>query len=79
MTYHCTDCDVRWWPYQTKEGVCLRCGSGTRRTQEGPSPNVAVLYRSVVSQRKRIELYDRFEEYYLQRELARGPDAWRTP
>jgi hypothetical protein len=79
MTFHCTTCEVNWWPYQTLRGQCLRCGGGTRMTQEAPSAHVHTLYREACDARHRLERRERFEEYYLRRELARGPDAWKTP
>jgi hypothetical protein len=78
MTYHCTQCVVNWWPFQTHRGTCLRCGGGTKRTQDPPSPNVTDLYREVMSDRYRVERNERFETYYFERELARGADDWRT-
>jgi ssDNA-binding Zn-finger/Zn-ribbon topoisomerase 1 len=37
MSYHCPECDVNWWPYQTDRGHCPSCGAGTVRRQERAS------------------------------------------
>jgi hypothetical protein len=79
MTFYCAACDVNWWPFQTSRGTCLRCGSGTKCTQDPPSENVTELYREVMDARARVDNHERFETYYFERELARGADAWKTP
>ena len=30
MTHFCPECVINWWPYQTAEGCCPECGTGTR-------------------------------------------------
>lgn len=34
MSYRCSKCDVTWWPFEARDGVCPRCGGGTRGVQE---------------------------------------------
>jgi hypothetical protein len=76
MTFHCPVCLINWYPYMTHAGTCMQCGSGTRQTQEPASDNVEAVYRTMMAARFNAELHERFEDYYLRREVNRPPDAF---
>jgi uncharacterized Zn finger protein (UPF0148 family) len=71
MSYHCPECDVNWWPYQTDRGHCPSCGAGTVRRQERASDDAATLYRIARDEAAKRDAYERFEIYYARRELDR--------
>jgi uncharacterized Zn finger protein (UPF0148 family) len=71
MSYHCPECDVNWWPYQTDHGHCPSCGAGTVRRQERASDDAATLYRIARDEAAKRDAYERFEIYYARRELDR--------
>lgn len=72
MTYECSSCDVRWLPYQTNAGACPMCGSGTKRTNAGASPNAADLFRALKAKGESAALHERFDEFYADRERKRA-------
>ena len=71
MSYYCSECVVNWWPYQTRDGCCPRCGGGTTRRQEPASEDAEILHRAAVAEAERRERQARFEAYYFDRELER--------
>lgn len=80
MSYHCTTCDVRWAPFQAKEGCCPSCGDGTiRRPHMAPSPGSVELFRQVRNlqseQERRATLEEDFERFYAAWECERL-EAW---
>jgi hypothetical protein len=78
MTHYCGACVVNWWPYMTNKGACPECGGGTvRKPSEPASDDAKERYAAVKARRAREELYRDFETYYAERELERGPDAWK--
>lgn len=73
MSHHCTECDVNWWPYQTRAGRCPQCGGGTRRSHESPSEAATLRHQASIAESKRTVSQRRFEAYYAER--AQGKDA----
>ena len=71
MSYHCSECAVNWWPYQTDHGHCPSCGGGTIRRQEPASDDADTLYRIASDAAAKRDLYASFERYYAERELER--------
>lgn len=79
MTWHCSVCDVNWFPYQTvkdgKGGTCPVCGGGVRRVNEPGSLDADHRYKAAVArkaERERSEKLRReFEEFYAERERER--------
>jgi hypothetical protein len=67
MSHHCSDCDVGWWPYQTKSGRCPQCGGGTRRVSEAPSEDAVERHQEALAEEDRRILHRRFEAYYAAR------------
>jgi hypothetical protein len=68
MSYYCTECVVNWWPYQTRDGRCPRCGGGTVRRQERASDDADVLFAQARADAERRERHAAFEAYYADRE-----------
>jgi hypothetical protein len=73
MSHFCSDCDVGWWPYQTKAGRCPQCGAGTRRVSEPPSGDSVERHQEAVAEEDRRIRQRRFEAYYAAR--SRGGEA----
>jgi rRNA maturation protein Nop10 len=73
MSHFCSDCDVGWWPYQTKAGRCPQCGGGTRRISEPPSGDSVERHQEAVAEEDRRIRQRRFEAYYAAR--SRGGEA----
>lgn len=68
MTYHCSECLVNWWPYQTAAGACPKCGGGTVRRHEPASDEAEALHRRARTDAERRDRHARFEAYYAERE-----------
>jgi len=68
MSYHCSECDVDWWSYQTDLGHCPVCGGGTVRRQQPASHDADTLYRIARDEAAKRDAYARFERYYAKRE-----------
>ena len=71
MSHHCTECDVYWWPYQTKAGRCPQCGGGTVRSHEPASQDSVSLHQEALAESDRRVLHRRFEAYYAKRQQHR--------
>lgn len=67
MSHRCSDCDVGWWPYQTKGGRCPQCGGGTTRSHEPPSDDAAERHQEALAEADRQVLHRRFEAYCASR------------
>lgn len=67
MSQHCSDCDVYWWPYQTKSGRCPQCGAATMRTHEPASEDAIARHQEALAESDRQILERRFEAYYAAR------------
>ena len=72
MSYYCSECVVNWWPYQTKQGCCPKCGGGTVLRQERASDDADALHRAIHFQTDKRDVYARFERYYAEREQRRA-------
>ncbi len=75
MTYYCAECVVNWHPYQTDQGACPKCGSGTRRLHEPASDDADDLFAAIKARRDSEDKHVRFEAFYAERELRRAAEV----
>jgi hypothetical protein len=77
MTHYCRDCDIYWYPYQTKldqrnKGICPECGGGTVRSNEAGSLDPDARYKAAVARRAdeeaRAKAHREFERYCERRD-----------
>lgn len=61
VSNYCTACVINWAPYQTPEGRCPQCGSGTVRRQEEPSDEAIRMHRDAVAGTQPTEPIDALE------------------
>lgn len=76
-TNYCPECVINWLPFMAARGECPSCGGGTYRRQEPATERIQILFDLAKIERTRRESYVKFEEYYAEREAARGPDGWQ--
>lgn len=69
-THRCRDCGVSWEPYMTRGGNCPQCGGGTCRQtcDDVDTKHAKALYASILKGEQLRGSYERFEEFYAQRE-----------
>ena len=71
----CSSCDVNW-PVHGQYTACPLCQQDTWEVS-GQSPINHTEAADLIKQHKdAVEKHDRFEEHYIQRELAKFDDWW---
>lgn len=75
ISFHCTDCDVRWWPHQTTGGHCPECFGATSASSRPASSDAITRQREFQAEAARLETHARFEVYYAERERRLGRQA----
>ena len=73
QTYHCSACDVNWWPYMCADSRCPECGAGVTRKQERACPDAEARFKVTLSKRaardRSEHAHDLFDTFYLDREI----------
>lgn len=76
MTWRCYVCGINWYPFMTIKGACPKCGEGTKAVQQPTSPNAVTEHARLCAIRDKADSHDRFNNFYIARDVAGIDKEW---